>query len=80
VGDSQLGVVFRCHQAQRARRVGLVLGLGGLGLEEQDDVRGQVRDAGLVMADDLVVGQGDGLVAAADPQSVPLRFPEDVRR
>ena len=76
---SQPGAVFGSEQGQRACQVGLVLRPGCLGLEEQDDLRGQVGDAVLIAADDLVVRQGDGLVAAADPPSVALRFPEDIQ-
>jgi hypothetical protein len=58
---SELGAVFGRRLRQRAA---------------QEDSRGQVGNAFLISADDLVIRQGDDFVAAADPPSVPLRFPE----
>jgi hypothetical protein len=59
--------------------VGLVLGAGVLGLEQQDQLGSQVRDAVWGVVDDLAVGKPDRLVVPADPGLAVVGFAEHIQ-
>jgi hypothetical protein len=65
----------RGHVRDGSIEVCLVLGTGVLGLEQQDQLGCQVREAVWSVVDDLAVGQPDRLVMPADPGIAVVGFP-----
>ena len=58
----------------------LVFRAGVFGLEQQDQLGREVRDAALGVVDDVVIRNPDRLVASADPSSAAVRFAEHVEQ
>src|SRR5450755_2045536 len=64
---------------QRAGKVSLVLRAAVLGLEEQDELRCEIRNAVLAMTHNLPKRQADGVITAADPDVAVVRLPEHIQ-
>jgi len=81
--DEQLAqglALRRGHVRDGSFKVRLVLLTSVLGLEQQDQLGHQVRDALVGAVDDLAVRESDPLIAAADPGVAVVRFSEHVEQ